>query len=451
MKYLWALAWTVCLWALLTGAAPLPPVPEASGLVVDQVGALHEGERVALEGRLRGIQESGRAQIAVLIATGSAGETLAEYGLRVAEAWQLGRTGKDDGLLILLVPSAHAARIEVGYGLEGVIPDALASRWIREVLLPGLKSSGAAAGLAQLLDGIEGVLPKAVPKNDENYLFPDHPEWRLPFVLAVFSPFALFPMFFMRWGSLASAPLLVCFLGGAAWSLWGPAPATWAIAVTAFLLPLMWGLNWFPDQSLSSWLRGAKALGNLCAVLLFFSVISLFVGAPLSQVSPEQAWAAPFFAGILALGLAAFLFPSKTKMLMLVLRSYMHFAFILIIVYLALMGFMPRPERIAVPIAATFTALVALALYVDSRKEAGAKRWSHVLIGLALLIVAPFGLFLLYQAALGEASQTRLTEATAGGGSIVGVLWWALRSGFFAAVKIGLGGRFGGGGASGSD
>jgi hypothetical protein len=73
------------------------------------------------------------------------------------------------------------------------------------------------------------------------------------------------------------------------------------------------------------------------------------------------------------------------------------------------------------------------------------------LIGLALLLVAPFAGFLLFQAALGENVQARLTEAAAGGGSLAGLLGWALRSGFFAAVKIGLGGRFGGGGAGGGE
>jgi hypothetical protein len=265
----------------------------------------------------------------------------------------------------------------------------------------------------------------------------------------VFSPFALFPLFMTRGAGLVSAPLLATFLGGAAWLLWGTGPATVAVASLAFCLPLTWRLNGVKDKELPPWLRLARTVGNLLAVLLFFALITLFVGATLLEVSPKQAWAGPFFAGMLALGLAVFLFPAKAKPLLLLLRSYSHFAFILIIVWLALMNFTPDPERIALAVAGVFTTLIALALYADSRREAGAKLWSHVLTALAFLIVAPFGLFLLYQAALAEAPG--LSEATAGGASFLGVLTWAIRTGFFTALGIGLGGRFGGGGASGRD
>src|SRR6185503_11931232 len=112
---------------------------------------LSDDEREALSARLRAVQTSGRAQVAILVASGTDGEPLADYALRVAEKWQLGRAGKDDGLLVLVVPSANAVRIEVGYGLEGVIPDARASRWVDE-LRPSVTSKELAAGLNRLLD-----------------------------------------------------------------------------------------------------------------------------------------------------------------------------------------------------------------------------------------------------------------------------------------------------------
>jgi uncharacterized protein len=447
------LAWILALYALLVSlcAAAPAPVPAATGLLVDQVAALQDAQRQQLEGRLRAIQESERAQIAVLISPGSPEESLAEYALRVAEAWKLGRAGRDDGLLIVLVPAAKAARIEVGYGLEGVIPDALAARWVRE-LLPALDNGDTATGLNRLLDAIEAVLPKAEAKPaaaDERYLFPDHPEWRLPFVLAIFSPFALFPMFVGSWGAFASAPLLAAFLGGAAWMLWGNSAPTWGVAALAFALPLSWRLNLLEDKSLGSVLRYLKVAGNLAAVALFFAVIWLFVGAGLSAMEPDLAWAAPIFSGILALGLAAFLFPRQARAILVVLRSVLHFVFVLIIVALAVTHFVPDPLRIALPVAALFTTLVALALYADSHGAEG-RRWSHILIGVALWVVVPFALFLLYRAALGEDPDAQMAEAAAGGGGLLGVLGWALRSGFFVAVKIGLGGRFGGGGAGGN-
>jgi uncharacterized protein len=417
---------------------------------VDQVGHLDPEQRAALEARLGEIQQARRAQIAVLISTGHPDEALAQYALRVAEAWKLGRADRDDGVLIVLVPSEHESRIEVGYGLEGVIPDVSAARWLRE-LAPELQAQDPSAGLAHLLDRIAAVLPAAVTKSNENTLFPDHPEWRLPFVMAIFSPFALFPLFFGRSGSLVSAPLLAAFIGGAAWLLWGTSPATWTVAGVAFALPPLWGLNWLELSGRATWLGYAKAIGNLIAVALFFTLISVFVGAGLSATDAGfEWWAAPLFAGLLALGLAAFLFPRQTQALLLVLRSYVHFVFILIIAYLAMMNFLPHPEPIALSIAGGFTTLVALALYLDSRNETNSKRWSHWLIGIALVLVAPFALFLLFQAMLGDDPKARLAEIAAGGGSLAGVLAWALRAGFFTALKVGLGGRFGGGGAGGS-
>jgi len=280
-------------------AATANAIPPQSRLVVDQARALNNTEKKALEERLRIFQESGRAQVAILISSGTHGEPLADYALRVAETWQLGHAGRDDGLLIMVVPSINAARIEVGYGLEGDIPDVRASRWLDE-LLPALKKNDLAGGLNRLLDNIDETLAltaKSPNAGNDDYLFPNHPEWRLPFVLAVFSPLTLFPLFFSRWGSLASAPLLAGFLGGAAWALWNSKAAAIAIAGAAFPLPICWGMNWVDSDGLTRWLRYVKAFGNLVAVLMFFSVITLFVGVGLSAGDVQQVWAAPYLRG----------------------------------------------------------------------------------------------------------------------------------------------------------
>jgi uncharacterized protein len=459
-EWIRSLCFCVCAAAACAcGAAAPSPIPQPSSLLVDEAGALSDAEREALLARLRAIQDSGRAQVAILVAKGTDGAPLADYALRVAESWQLGRAGRDDGLLVLVVPSPAAARLEVGYGLEGVIPDARASQWLDE-LVPSVKNKEIAQGLDRLLDRIEGVLPKTVEKataSGDNYLFPDHPEWRLPFVLAVFSPFALFPMFIGRWGSVASAVLLAAFLGGAAGSLWSSTSAAFAVAGVAFPLPLLWGLNWWDSGRLGPWLRHAKTFGNLAAVAMFFAVITLFVGVGLWTDAADFVWAAPMFAGLLAIGLAVFLFPGKpAHYLMLVLRSAMHFAFIAVVAYVALEPFIPHPGRTALAVAAAVTLCAALALYLDSRESARADpsqgmRWSLWFVGLALLITLPFGLLALLLAVGGEDFQTRIVQAAAGGGSIAGVLALAARVGLIAAVKIGLGGRFGGGGAGRSE
>jgi hypothetical protein len=329
-------------------------------------------------------------------------------------------------------------------------------------LLPAVKNKELAKGLDHLLDQIDGALPRAAAKadaNNDNYMFPDHPEWRLPFVLVVFSPFALFPLFMGRWGCVVSAPMLAGFYGGAAWGLWDSTTAALAIAGAVFPLPLLWALNWSQSDSFRPWLRYAKAIGNLIGVALFFAVITLFVGAGLSAAGADEVWAAPIFAGLLAIGVAVFLFPGEpAQYLMIVLRSAVHFAFILTVAYVALQPFMPHPAGIAFAAAGAVTACAALGLYLDSRErtrtdsaQAEGIRWSRWFFGLALLVALPFGLLALVLAAVGEDIQTRLAQAAAGGGSIAGVLSLAARYGLFAAVKIGLGGRFGGGGAGRSE
>ena len=440
-------------------AATPAAIPEQTSLIVDQANALTADARATLNARLQNIQSSERAQVAILISSGIHGEPLSDYSLRVAEAWQLGRAQRDDGLLILVVPAINSARIEVGYGLEGAIPDARASQWIDE-LLPAIRNKELAQGLAHLLDEIDATLPLAEtkkPANDGNYLFPDHPEWRVPFVLVIFSLFAVFPLMFGRWGSIASAFLLAAFYGGAAWALWSSQAAGLVAAGIAFPLPLLWGLNWADDERLPGALRYAKAFGNLCAVVMFFAIITLFVGVGLWAGGAREVWAAPIFSGMLALGLAAFLFPDAQRTLMIVLRSAGHFVMILIVAYLGLQPIVANPAGIAFSVAGAFTALIALALYLDARERAhehardGAMRWSLWLVGIALVIALPFGLLLLVQAVLGEDFQSRITQAAAGGGSLGAVLWWAARHGFFSALKIGLGGRFGGGGAGRGD
>src|ERR1019366_8149511 len=91
------------------------------------------------------------------------------------------------------------------------------------------------------------VLPSAVVKtaaSEDNYMFPDHPEWRPPFALGGVSPFPLLPLFRGRWGGVVGAPMLAGFYGGAAWGLWESTTATLAVAGAVFPLPFLWALNW---------------------------------------------------------------------------------------------------------------------------------------------------------------------------------------------------------------
>jgi uncharacterized protein len=440
-----AVSWW-CLLAVAGAAHAAAPqaIPEATSLLVDQAHALSDDERAALEQRLKTIQDSGRAQVGMLVSSGTGGEPLSDYSLRVAEKWQLGRAGRDDGLLIVVVPSAGAARIEVGYGLEGSIPDARASRWLDD-LLPAVKGNELAKGLNQLLDQIEDALPEGAKPAERTTLFDDHPEWRVPFVLVIFSAFALFPLFFGRWGCVASGPMLAAMIGAAAWVLWDSQNAGIAAAACALPLPFLWALNWSDDERLAPWLLYGKRFGNFVAVAWFFFVVTLFVGVGLSVAEAGVIWIAPVFAGFLSTGMAVMLFPGKpARYLSLVLRSMMHFVFVLTVAWTTLLPFMRDPSGVALAVAGAVTALAALGLYLDSRGRKGVARWCFVL---AILVALPFGLLALVLSFMGEDLAVQIAQGTAGGGSVLGALSLAARRGLLAAAKVGLGGRFGGGGA----
>src|SRR5438128_1436699 len=105
--------------AAFAATTPEPDIPEATSLLVDEAGVLTESQRSDLVARLQKFQDDHRAQIGVLISRDTRGLPLADYSLRVAEKWELGRAKRDDGLLVLVVTSPAAARLEVGYGLDG--------------------------------------------------------------------------------------------------------------------------------------------------------------------------------------------------------------------------------------------------------------------------------------------------------------------------------------------
>src|SRR5690606_12649040 len=125
---LWAFAWTTASTAL---ALDVPPL---RGRVNDTAGLLSTEARSALEERLRAHEEATGQQFVLLTIPGLEGEPIENYSIAVVEKWKLGREKEDDGLLLLVSAGDRKMRIEVGYGLEGDIPDAIASRVTREVL-----------------------------------------------------------------------------------------------------------------------------------------------------------------------------------------------------------------------------------------------------------------------------------------------------------------------------
>jgi uncharacterized protein len=123
-------------------------VPALSARVTDLTGTLDVTEAARLDAHLAELESATGAQLAVLVVSSTRPEAIEQYAIRVADAWRLGREGVDDGVLLLVAIDDREVRIEVGYGLEGAVPDARANRIIDEQILPRFREGDYAGGLA---------------------------------------------------------------------------------------------------------------------------------------------------------------------------------------------------------------------------------------------------------------------------------------------------------------
>jgi uncharacterized protein len=161
--------------AALPVAAPalaqeLQPVPRLESRVTDLTGTLTAGQQAELEQKLAAFEQRKGSQVALLIVNTTEPEAIEQYSLRVAEAWKLGRAKPDDGVLLIVAIRDRTLRIEVGYGLEGAIPDALARRIIDENITPLFRQGdyygGVNAGVTQIFRLVDG---EALPPPDRSW------------------------------------------------------------------------------------------------------------------------------------------------------------------------------------------------------------------------------------------------------------------------------------------
>lgn len=155
-----ALALIVLLFACTLVQAKQAPVPPLESPVVDITGTLDAAQKQQLEQQALALQQRKGSQLQVLIVPSTAPETIEEYAVRAFEQWRLGREKVEDGVLLIVAKDDRKVRIEVGYGLEGAIPDAIANRIIQEYLVPKFRAddygggiTDATAALVKLIDG----------------------------------------------------------------------------------------------------------------------------------------------------------------------------------------------------------------------------------------------------------------------------------------------------------
>lgn len=142
----------------LISAAFALDVPYLSGRVNDQADLLDEAAEDRITATLQQLDQAKGAQLAVLTIPSLQGDSLEDFSIRVAETWQLGRKGVDDGVLLLVARDDRQIRIEVGYGLEGVLTDLDSRRIIDNLMVPAFRTGDFGAGIEAGVNAISGAI-----------------------------------------------------------------------------------------------------------------------------------------------------------------------------------------------------------------------------------------------------------------------------------------------------
>ncbi len=159
------------LWASALQAAP--DFPTLSGRVVDEASLMSRKQAHQLTQQLAAFEKRSGIQLVVVSVDSLDGETIEEYGYQLGRHWGIGQKGKNNGVLLLIAQDERKVRIEVGYGLEGALPDAIAANIIHGRILPAFKRgdmvAGIMAGSQSIMKALAGEYqPVEQPKDDKS-------------------------------------------------------------------------------------------------------------------------------------------------------------------------------------------------------------------------------------------------------------------------------------------
>jgi uncharacterized protein len=236
-------------WLLAIMLSVFPPaamadtaIPPLKAHVTDLTATLSASETAFLEQKLAALEKTKGSQIAVLIVPATQPETIEQYSIRVAEAWQLGRKGVDDGILLLIAKNNRALRIEVGYGLEGAVPDAMAKRIIAEIITPRFKqgqfAEGIDAGIEAIIKLIQGE-PLPPPRNTRSGAGAAESHFPLEnFISILIGSIILGRVLQVFFGRLIGATATGLGVGFIGWLSFSSIAAAVLIAIVAFVINL---------------------------------------------------------------------------------------------------------------------------------------------------------------------------------------------------------------------
>ena len=232
----------------VNAADDLAKIPPLTSRVTDLTNALSAAERQALEAKLAAWEAQTGNQLVVLMLPSTQPEAIASYSIRVAEAWKIGRKGKDNGAIFIVAKDDRKSRIEVGYGLEGVLTDVTCRRILAETVAPFFRNNQFAQGIDAGVDQIISVVGKGEPLPDA----PAAPVHRrsgggISFDTIFIVLFVVVPVLggILRriFGKAIGSTVGAGVIGAAAWFVVGSLAIALIAAVVAFIVMLTFGMG----------------------------------------------------------------------------------------------------------------------------------------------------------------------------------------------------------------
>jgi uncharacterized protein len=197
---------TALLCFIASAAIAAPTFPPLTGRVVDDAGILSQDTQAKLTDLLAQQEKQTGDQVVVATLKSLQGDSIEDYGYQLGRAWGIGQKGKNNGALIIVVPTEHKVRIEVGYGLEGVLTDAQSNVIIDEVMKPAFRqgnyNAGVYNGTLAVLHIVGGANLNASPQPVEVQADNGHSGGHIPIFLIIIIIWIVFgrflrPLFFL--------------------------------------------------------------------------------------------------------------------------------------------------------------------------------------------------------------------------------------------------------------
>jgi uncharacterized protein len=148
----------VAILAFVCASLAQPTFPALTGRIVDQAGLLDAAARTRLDAKLQDLEAKTTTQLVVVTLPSLDGYDIADYGYQLGRHWGIGQKGTNNGVLLIVAPNERRVRIEVGYGLEGTLTDAVSRLIIDHAILPRFRTKDFAGGIERGVDDIVQVL-----------------------------------------------------------------------------------------------------------------------------------------------------------------------------------------------------------------------------------------------------------------------------------------------------